>query len=201
MTEQQKQEELVIEEQHTEAEAELVTEDLATQEIIEEDPIAKLEEQLKEKDEQILKLANELAQKDLYQHAEIKTLRMRQAKEIESTKNKAIANCSKEFITVADNLERALNSIKKDTEISQGLLSGVEMTHKQLLEVLAKFSITPFGEKGDKFDPNQHEAMTIVPDPNTEADHIVEVFQKGYKQNDFVIRPAQVVVAAGEGNE
>ena len=95
----------------------------------------------------------------------------------------------KELLPVIDNLERALAN---DTEDFEGLKKGVEMTFNSLVATLGKLGVEIFGEAGEEFDPNLHNAVMHIEDENYKNGEIVDVFQKGYKINDKIIRPAMV---------
>jgi len=69
------------------------------------------------------------------------------------------------------------------------------MTFKQLLDVLAEFNVERIDPKGEKFDPQFHEAMTMIPSPDHESNTVVDVIQKGYSLNERLVRPARVIVA------
>jgi molecular chaperone GrpE len=69
------------------------------------------------------------------------------------------------------------------------------MTFKQFLDVMQKFNVERVDPAGEKFDPQLHEAMTMVPSPDHESQSVIEVFQKGYVLNERLVRPARVVVA------
>lgn len=140
----------------------------------------KLCEQLKQKEELYLRLA-----------AEYDNFRKRTAKEKAETFISAKASVLESFLEVADNFERA-----KD---AQGELEdykkGIEMIFAQFLEKMKALGAEPFGEAGDSFDPTMHMAVMHVEDEEKGEGEVVEVFQKGYKIGDRVIRPATVKVA------
>lgn len=101
----------------------------------------------------------------------------------------AKAETVKELLPVIDNLERALAN---ETEDYEALRKGVEMTFNSLMASLEKMDIEVFGEPGDTFDPNLHNAVMHVEDENYKNGEIVDVFQKGYKIGDKIVRPAMV---------
>jgi molecular chaperone GrpE len=96
-------------------------------------------------------------------------------------------------IEAVDNLERALAA---GGEGGNDLSSGVEMVLGGLRETLKRHGIEPLDPKGEKFDPNQHEALSTMPVEGTESGTVVEVMQKGYRLGEQLIRPARVVVSA-----
>ena len=127
-----------------------------------------------------------------YTAAEYANYRARSAKEKEATYSNAKGNIISEFLPVIDNLERALG---QDSEDFESLKKGVQMTMDQLNAVLTKIGVEAYGEAGDEFDPNFHNAVMHIEDENFGENVVVEVFQKGYKINDRVIRAAMVKTA------
>ncbi len=127
--------------------------------------------------------------------AELENLQRRMEREISNTHKYAVEKFAIGLLTVVDNLERSLCS-KSDDEQLQTFYTGVELTLKSLLSLLAQFKITPQVPKlGDSFDAAKHTAMSTRVDPKFAAGTIVELLQKGYWMQDRLLRPALVVVA------
>lgn len=139
-------------------------------------------------DDQLADLKKQLA----YTVAEYANFRARSAKEKEQTYSNAKGNVIAEILPVIDNLERALSQEGEDFE---ALKKGVEMTLEGLMTTLSKIGVESYGESGDGFDPNLHHAVMHIDDDGFEENVIVDVFQKGYKIGDRVIRPAMVKTA------
>ena len=151
------------------------------------------EEKVEEKKEptledQLADMKKQLA----YTAAEYANFRARSAKEKEATYSNAKGNVVSEILPVIDNLERALSQESEDFE---ALKKGVQMTMDQLGAARTKLGVEAYGESGDSFDPNFHNAVMHIEDEQFGDIVIVEVFQKGYKINDRVIRPAMVKTA------
>ena len=151
------------------------------------------EEKVEEKKEptledQLADMKKQLA----YTAAEYANFRARSAKEKEATYSNAKGNVVSEILPVIDNLERALSQESEDFE---ALKKGVQMTMDQLGAALTKLGVEAYGESGDSFDPNFQNAVMHIEDEQFGDSVIVEVFQKGYKINDRVIRPAMVKTA------
>lgn len=127
-----------------------------------------------------------------YTAAEYANFRARSAKEKEQTYSNAKGNVIAEILPVIDNLERAIN---QDGEDFEALKKGVEMTLDGLMATLSKIGVESYGESGENFDPNLHHAVMHIDDDGLEENVIVDVFQKGYKIGDRVIRPAMVKTA------
>ena len=137
--------------------------------------------------EQIEDLKNQV----LYAKAEAENIRRRSYEEADKTRKFAIEGFSQELLSVKDSLEASLGSDNVDNKI---LIDGVELTLKQLNAVFEKFNITEINPIGEKFDPNEHQAMSMVESKEQESNSVLSVLQKGYKLNDRVIRPAMVSV-------
>ena len=166
--------------EETKAEA-AETQKAAESEAPEEDKKAALEAQLKDAKDQLLRTAAEYA-----------NYRARSAKEKEQTYSNAKGNVVAEILPAIDNLERALSHEGADYE---ALRKGVQMTLDGLMTSLEKLGVEQFGESGENFDPNFHNAVMHTEDEALGENVITDVFQKGYKIGDRVIRPAMVKTA------
>ena len=122
--------------------------------------------------------------------AEYDNFRKRSIKEKDNIYSDAKADCIEELLPILDNLQRASNYTDSDK-----VMEGVGMILKNLPDVLDKLGIESFGDPGDKFDPNMHNAIMHVDDENYGDEEIVEVLQRGYKMGDRIVRYAMVKVA------
>ncbi|MGJ8518203.1 nucleotide exchange factor GrpE [Carnimonas bestiolae] len=126
--------------------------------------------------------------------AEAQNSRRRATQDVEKARKFALEKFVKELLPVADSLEKAL-----DTMQTQGTdeihLEGVKMTRDMLQNTLQKQGVEVFDPQGEPFDPQYHEAMTMVPNPDVEPNTVIDVMQKGYSLNGRVVRPAMVVVS------
>ena len=127
----------------------------------------------------------------LYAQAESENNRKRALEEAEKTRKYAIESFCQEIILVKDSLDAAL-VIENST--LESYKDGVELTVKQLAAIFEKFNIEELDPIGETFDPNFHQAMTMI-DSDEEPNKILSVFQKGYKLNGRVLRPALVSVS------
>lgn len=127
----------------------------------------------------------------LYLRAEYDNFRRRSAREKTEAYSKAKADAAITFLPVYDNLERALQQGSKD----EAFLKGVEMTMNQLKQVLESLDIKPIEAVGQPFDPNLHNAVMHIEDPNLGENVVAACFQTGFKMGDKVIRFAMVQVA------
>ena len=124
--------------------------------------------------------------------AEYDNYRKRTAKEKESTWVDAKAVCLTELLPMLDNFDRALGVTDSDFESYK---KGVEMIYQGFCETLKKLGVEAFGEEGDEFDPNFHSAVMHIDDESLGENVLAQVFSKGYKLGEKVLRPAMVKVA------
>ncbi|MEX0624329.1 nucleotide exchange factor GrpE [Saccharospirillum sp.] len=148
-----------------------------------------------------LEAAREEAQqnKDRYLRAEAEmvNVRRRVEKDVENAHKFGQEKLVREILDVADNLERTLAAIETETAEVKPLKEGVEMTLKSLLDSFEKFSITVINPEGEPFDPQQHQAMSMVENPDLEPNTVMAVMQKGYALHGRLVRPAMVMVSKG----
>jgi molecular chaperone GrpE len=134
--------------------------------------------------------------------AEMENLRRRTEREVADTRQYAVANFARDLLAVADNMQRALDTLSADFRdqadpVIKTHIEGVELTERELVKVMEKHGITRFDPQGQKFDPNLHQAMMQVPDPSVPDGTVVQVMQPGYMIADRVLRPALVGVSKG----
>ncbi|MBF9048432.1 nucleotide exchange factor GrpE [Roseobacter sp. HKCCD9010] len=105
---------------------------------------------------------------------------------------------ARDLLPVYDNLRRALDAVNDDQRaVAGGVIDGVELTLRELLNVFSKHGMTPIApEEGDQFDPQQHQAMFEAPVPGTTAGQIIQVMAEGFMLHDRLLRPAQVGVSS-----
>ncbi|XP_058081057.1 grpE protein homolog 2, mitochondrial [Magnolia sinica] len=172
--------------------------------------VAEKEELLKAKHKEVEKMQDKV----LRSYAETENVIDRTKRNAENSKKFAIQNFAKSLLDVADNLGRA-SSVVKDSfsKIDQSkdsagavpllktLLEGVEMTDKQLAEVLRKFGVEKFDPMNEQFDPNRHLAVFQVPDSSKPPGTVAAVLKSGYMLYDRIIRPAEVGVTDASSQE
>ncbi|MFO1088646.1 MAG: nucleotide exchange factor GrpE [Hyphomicrobiales bacterium] len=144
----------------------------------------------------------ELKDRLLRSMAEAENVRRRGEREKAEATLYAATNFARDLLSVADNLGRALEALPaeardKADEAVKTLLAGVDLTHRELKQVFERYNIRLVKAKGEKFDPNVHQAMFEVPDASVPAGTVVQVVQDGYTIGDRVLRPALVGVAKG----
>jgi molecular chaperone GrpE len=143
----------------------------------------------------------ELKDRVLRTLAEMENLRRRTEREVADSRTYAITSFARDLVGVADNIQRALDAVRDSGVALEGpakaLVDGVELTERELLKVLEKNGVKKFDPKGEKFDPNLHQAMFEVPDARVPSGSVVQVIQPGYSIGDRVLRPALVGVSKG----
>jgi Molecular chaperone GrpE (heat shock protein) len=129
--------------------------------------------------------------------ADFENFRKRMSAEIQAAGVRGKGELARDVVPVLDDLERALQSAGIDPEgdSPDGLTHGVLLVFRGLRETLTRNGIEAVDPKGEKFDPNLHEALSTLPAEGTEPGTVVEVMQKGYRFEDQLIRPARVVVS------
>jgi molecular chaperone GrpE len=154
----------------------------------EEDP-ANEQERMEEKEEAAEDPENylELAQRI---QADFENYRKRAAREAAAAGERAKSGLVRELLPVVDNLERALTSAE---EGEQHLAEGVRLVHSELIAVLERNGVQQFDPAGDRFDPSEHEALSVR--EGEEPGVVLDVVEKGYRTNGTVLRPARVVVS------
>ena len=143
----------------------------------------KLKEELKAEKEKYIRL-----------YAEYDNYRKRTANEKTQTYNNATADAVKELLPLADSMTQALAQFE-GKEVPEEFRKGIELIAQQLGKCFEKLKIEPFGEVGDTFDPELHNAVSMTEDDSLPENSLSAVYQKGYKLGDKIIRHAMVVVA------
>ena len=126
--------------------------------------------------------------------ADFENYKKRAAKDMTASGARARIGVIREILPVVDNLERAL-SVAPDGE-GDAFVEGVRLVYRELEGALARAGVEAIEPKGDTFDPNLHEALSMRPQDGAESGTVVDVIEKGYRTADTVVRPARVVVAA-----
>jgi len=149
----------------------------------EEEILEATEEAAETEPENYLELAQRI-------QADFENYRKRAAREAAAAGERAKSGLVRELLPIVDNLERALASAE---EGEQHLAQGVRLVHSELIAVLERNGIEQFDPSGDKFDPTEHEALSVREDG--EPGLVLDVVEKGYRTNGSILRPARVVVS------
>jgi len=145
----------------------------------------------------------ELKDRLLRNLAEMQNMRKRADREKSEATLYAATNFARDILTVSDNLSRALETMddearEKADDSVKNMLEGIALTRRELHNTLHKHNIISIDPLGEKFDPNKHQAMYEVPDPNAINGTVAQVIQTGYMIGDRVLRPAMVGVVKSD---
>jgi molecular chaperone GrpE len=152
--------------------------------------------------ETLTKEVAEARDKMLRTLAEMENLRQRTRREVADAKTYGITGFARDVLDIADNLQRALDAVPAEARATadpglKGLIEGVELTERSLLNALEKNGVKKFDPSGEKFNPNFQQAMFEVPDPSVPSGTVVQVVQAGFMIGERVLRPALVGVSKG----
>ena len=154
-----------------------------------------VEEKLAEADAELAKVKKALSEADIRAQAEIQNVRKRAERDVQHARKFALEKFAGDLLSVADSLERGLAALDANDDALQGAREGIELTLKSLLDAFAKYNLEQISPSDEPFNPELHEAMTMVPVPNVEPNTVIDVLEKGYQLNGRLIRPARVIVS------
>ena len=182
-------------EQELEQSAELINDEQQTPDVAEPavatDELSALQQQLSAAEA----AAQEEKDRALRIAAEMENLRRRAAQDVEKAHKFALEKFTGELLPVIDSLERALELADRDNETLKPMMEGVELTLRAMLTTVGKFGVEQVNPMGDAFDPNRHQAISMVENGNVAPNSVIAVMQKCYELKGRVIRPAMVMVA------
>jgi molecular chaperone GrpE len=166
---------------------------------IEDENIETTEQEIPEGDlqtqlEEAQKSTKDNWDKVLRAQAEIENLRRRNAKDLENAHKFALDGFVKALLEVKDSLTMGLKTARDDNASIESITEGLEMTDKVFLSTLEKFGVETINPAGESFNPEFHEAVTMIPMPDNESNSVLEVIQVGFSLNGRLVRPAMVVV-------
>ncbi len=130
--------------------------------------------------------------------AELENVQRRAERDLANAHKFGIEKFAKDLLPVKDSLEMGIAAATEEGADAAKLVEGSELTLKMLASALGKYGIKVVDPKGEKFNPDQHEAMATQPSTESEPNTVLQVIQKGYLLNERVIRPAMVIVARAE---
>ncbi len=149
-------------------------------------------ETVETKEEQLQKALDEKNDQFLRLYAEYDNFRKRSQKEKQDIYSSSRADVIKDLLPILDNFDRAANNTEGSYDDYK---KGIDLIFNQFIEVLTKNGVESYGERGETFDPNIHNAVMTVEDEELGENQIASVFSKGYKLGDRIIREAVVTVA------
>jgi molecular chaperone GrpE len=128
--------------------------------------------------------------------ADFENYRKRAIREAALAQERGVIKVAKELLPAVDDLDRALTAAQNAGDgADDTLVSGIKLVHADVIAALSRVGIESYSPQGEQFDPQHHEAMAQAPVEGAEPGTVVEVYQRGYRLGDTVIRPARVVVA------
>ncbi|MGB7287352.1 MAG: nucleotide exchange factor GrpE [Salaquimonas sp.] len=135
-------------------------------------------------------------------HADMENLRRRTQRDVADARQFSIAGFAREMLSVADNLNRTLEAIPEEARSSgdkgfETLIEGVELTQRTMMQALEKQGVKKLNPLNEKFDPNLHQAMFEIPNPDVANNTVLQVVQEGFVIGDRCLRPAMVGVSKG----
>ncbi len=158
------------------------------------------------RDERIAQLEAELAQSQtgvrdaqLRAQAEIENIRRRAEMDVEKAHKFALEKFANELLPVIDSLERALEVADKESAELASMVEGIELTLKSLLGAVRKFGVEVVGDTNVPFNPDVHQAMSMIESDEMAPNHVLMVMQRGYTLNGRLLRPAMVAVTKAKG--
>jgi len=136
----------------------------------------------------------------LRMHAEMENLRKRLIRDLEKSRKRALENIMNDLLPVHDSLEKGLQAAEEDASV-ESLREGKALILRMLGKVLTDNGLEEINPVGETFNPELHEAISMIPSPQHPRNEVMDVVQKGYRLNERLIRPARVVVSSGSGND
>jgi molecular chaperone GrpE len=134
-------------------------------------------------------------EQSLRSQAEVQNIRRRAEQDVEKAHKFGLEKMVNDLLPVVDNLERALATIDPANEAFAAITEGIKLTHKSFVDALARHQVKVVDPQGEPFDPNLHQAVSAVPNPDVEPNSVITCFQKGYTLHGRLVRPAMVVVS------
>jgi len=134
-------------------------------------------------------------EQSLRSQADAQNARRRAEQDIEKAHKFGQDKIVNDLLPVVDNLERALSTIDASNDTFTAIAEGIQLTLKSFIDALARHQVLVVNPHGEPFDPNLHQAVSAVPNPDVEPNTVINVFQKGYTLHGRLLRPAMVVVS------
>jgi len=163
----------------------------ASEEQVSDDPIEVLEDALATAQQE----AGEAKQSMLLMQADMENLRKRLVREHEKSRRRTLERFMSDLLPVRDSLERGLAAAEDPAATVEALKEGKQLIMKMLTKVMGDHGLETIDPAGEAFDPEKHEAMTMLPSPDHDENTVIDVLEKGYQLHERLIRPAKVVVS------
>ncbi len=172
-----------------EVDADVADAEASPEEAVAVDPAAELLDQLQQAEEQM----GQFKDMALRAEAEMQNVRRRAERDVEHAHKFALEGFVKSLLPVVDSLEKAVEAAEDQQD--DPVIEGVRLCLKMFTDVLGKQNVEILDPVGEPFDPQVHEAMSMIENPEVESGSVVLVVQKGYRLNERLVRPAMVMVA------
>lgn len=140
------------------------------------------------------KQAKDSQDRALYAMAELENIKRRAQIDVEHAHKFGLEKCMNQLIPVIDSLDQAVSAME-NSEINAAIKQGIDLTLKIFIDTLAKFGVERLDPKGQPFDPSAHEAMSMQPSEGVPTNTVTLVYQRGYKLNGRLVRPARVIIS------
>jgi molecular chaperone GrpE len=151
--------------------------------------VAELQAKITEQSESVLRA-----------QAEMQNVRRRAERDVENAHKFALDKFSADLLPIIDSLERALDAADSlESDAVKAMKDGMELTLKMFVDALAKHGVEQLNPVGEPFNPEFHQAMSMVPNPDMEPNSVMAVMQKGYVLKGRLVRPAMVIVSKAAG--
>jgi len=134
-------------------------------------------------------------EQSLRAQADAQNIRRRAEQDVEKAHKFGLEKMVNDLLPVVDNLERAMAAVDLENEAFAAIVEGIKLTHKSFVDALARHQVKVVDPQGEPFDPNFHQAVSVVPNPDVEPNTVITCFQKGYTLHGRLVRPAMVVVS------
>lgn len=166
-----------------------------------EDAVDEIATDASEPEAAMAALEEEIAQyreQALRAQAEMQNVRRRAEIDVEKAHKFALEKFVRELLPVVDSLEKTVENSTGDSDLLVRIREGAEMTLSMMMNTLGKFGVKQLDPMGEPFDPQVHEAMSMVPSADAEPNTVVGVMQKGYTLNERLVRPAMVMISKAD---
>ena len=142
----------------------------------------------------------ELKEALIRSQADLQNVRRRAERDVENAHKYAVEKFVKDLLAVLDSMDRALELAETTESFDASMIEGIQMTHKLLLDTAGKHGVELINPVAEAFDPQEHQAMSMVESADHDPNTVIAVMQKGYKLEGRVIRAAMVMVTKGASN-
>ncbi len=160
-----------------------------------EETIDDLEEQLDEAQAKVAEYWDQVVRAK----AEMENIKRRAQRDVENARKYSVEKFASDLLPVVDSMEQGIETSQSATDVA-AIREGMVMTTNMLINTLEKQGLIQVHPHGEKFDPEYHEAMSMLESDEIAADHVITVFQKGYQLNGRLVRAARVIVSRGNAD-